>query len=460
MTVIDATQLASQDHTSYKPRRRISAATNSTSTMSIGSSTKGNCGDLDMTMPTSKHSNSLIRMVAKDVVSLLAEANGRANDELSISRLNLDLERIADLVLAQVEQQHKGSDHELRELLRDGIIGDEDDDDCMFDRDCDDDCALAIEDAASGQSRKSAMSTTVSDISSTSYVIKDAVDIYHPDFWGAATAAGDEETLAAAADDVGTRDTSSSRSTNRTIPSSDLGKDTSIHSRASLHELIQKVNEAVSDDSETDLSDSCSVLSDITGLTGCFGDLPSNRHTKDPELIQKPFTISSRGGSAAPSVEDSMVGSLINSSKTSSSRHSKRQGKTASTRRVSFGSVSVRMYQRIMCDNPASTNGPSVGIGWEFVKKRPLDLRDFEERRLRRFKSELILTRGEREQMCKALGYTEREVATTVRELNKSRFQRRQTVNNLSTHKIEEGLEIAKRQVLKALSLKKKQLNY
>ena len=465
MTVVDTTHLA-QDQTPYKPQRRMSATTISTSAMSTGSSTRSDPSKPDLALPADP-SNSLMRMLAKDVVSSLMKDDLYGDDMSAggslcsnMSRLNLDLEHIADLVLAQVEKQHKGSDHELRKFLRDGLA----DGEYASDVDCHDEAARYC-DERSGHTRASAAmshltTSTVSDISMATGDVKDTVDIYHPDFWGGATTEGPST------DDVGTRATNSTRSTSQsvhTILSSDAEQAT-MHSRSSLHDLIQKVNEA-SSESDSDPTDSFSVLSDISGLTGCFDDdEPSGHHSRSNEIeeVPQPPPFPSRVSSSSPSVEGSIVGSMVQS-KASSKKSSKCKvdsGIHTTTRKVSFGSVHVRHYERIMSDNPSSTNGPSVGIGWEFVKKRPKEIDEFEKTRKGRRKSELMLSRAQREKIIKSLGYTDREIAAMVRESNKLRFQRRQTVNNLSAAKLEETLELAKRQVLKALFLKKKQLNY
>ena len=131
-------------------------------------------------------------------------------------------------------------------------------------------------------------------------------------------------------------------------------------------------------------------------------------------------------------------------------------------KRVRFSYVHVRHYERILCLNPACSRGPSVGIGWGFVSQEPpatssgMSLDAWEDARRRiRSPSELLLSRSYREALIREWGYSEREMAAAVRELNKLRSNRRQTVNNLGAQKMEETVEAVFLKVKKLLLLKK-----
>jgi hypothetical protein len=67
----------------------------------------------------------------------------------------------------------------------------------------------------------------------------------------------------------------------------------------------------------------------------------------------------------------------------------------------------------------------------------------------------LLLTRQEREQVFFDLGYTQKDVAVNVRELNKLRSQRRRTIVNLGSTRVEETVEVAKRKLKSILRLKR-----
>jgi hypothetical protein len=189
-----------------------------------------------------------------------------------------------------------------------------------------------------------------------------------------------------------------------------------------------------------------SVLSELSGLTDCFSEFSGDRRVK--KKLSLPPSDSKSNLSAAKSLVGSIVGSTV--TKASSKKSSVIVG-----RRVSFDSVHVRHYERIMSDNPASTQGPSIGIGWKYVQRRPKSVNDHQESGFKRGPSQLMVSRPAREKLIRKLGYTEREIAACVRELNKARFHRRQTVNNLAASKVEETVEAAKRMVKQVLFLKK-----
>jgi hypothetical protein len=165
------------------------------------------------------------------------------------------------------------------------------------------------------------------------------------------------------------------------------------------------------------------------------------------------------------------------SSSASSSKRSRAAGSTRSSnmppaKTVSFSTVHVREYERILCDNPATSAGLSVGIGWQFVdvvttnhddeddndanvsSAATMTVDDWELRQKRgRSQSELLLSRREREIIVRQWGCTDREITAMKRELNKCRAQRRQTVNNLGAQKVEEAVESVRSKVKSLLFL-------
>jgi hypothetical protein len=143
-----------------------------------------------------------------------------------------------------------------------------------------------------------------------------------------------------------------------------------------------------------------------------------------------------------------------------SAASSSRQQRSASgggvpLKSVTFSTVRVRHYERILCDNPAASSGLSIGIGWRFAEEGvPVCVEEWQSTRCRgRSQSELQLSRSERDDLVKQLGYTEREVAAMRRELNRCRANRRQTVNNLSAQRVEETVESVKTKVKSMLFL-------
>jgi hypothetical protein len=284
----------------------------------------------------------------------------------------------------------------------------------------------------------------VSELSMKTGQPEENLDIFHPDFWNA---------------DIYECEA---------YESSSKGTDTKSHAdsefddrsqAASTEDFIKSFNE-VSDSESSESEDELSIVSDLSGLTGVFTECPEGRRVRHQDSVMDFSTektvTSNRSGRSS---RNSLVGSSIGGSAASSFK-TKVRGKDDSTKSVQFDEVHLRHYERIMCDNPASTNGPSIGIGWKYVNRRPLKVDEYELRRpSRRSPSKMVLNRPMREKIIRKLGYSEKEMATVVRELNKARFQRRQTVNNLGAAKVEEAVEAAKSRVKSLLFLKLKKID-
>eukprot|EP00538_Stauroneis_constricta_P004431 CAMPEP_0119545644 /NCGR_PEP_ID=MMETSP1352-20130426/338_1 /TAXON_ID=265584 /ORGANISM="Stauroneis constricta, Strain CCMP1120" /LENGTH=779 /DNA_ID=CAMNT_0007590221 /DNA_START=735 /DNA_END=3074 /DNA_ORIENTATION=- len=137
-------------------------------------------------------------------------------------------------------------------------------------------------------------------------------------------------------------------------------------------------------------------------------------------------------------------------------------------RLVSFDSVEIRYYERIMSDNPAVTNGVGIGIGWNYYMDDfgTITVNDYELRKSqnkappvaalpgasRRPNIELLVPRQEREFMLRDLGYTQKEIAEMTRQVLKIKNNRKQTINNLNAAAMEEAVEKAKKKVKRLLS--------
>jgi hypothetical protein len=135
---------------------------------------------------------------------------------------------------------------------------------------------------------------------------------------------------------------------------------------------------------------------------------------------------------------------------------------------VSFGSVTVRSYERIMSDNPSSACGPSIGIGWAFVQEESTTVDEWDNDRLeeacmqmranpvlspkKQKRSNLLLSPKKRVDMLLRVGYSDKEITEMVRNINKTRIQRRNTVINLDNQGLEEAFENARRKLKSALS--------
>ena len=408
--IVNANHVMIDERQARKMERRKTALTVSTASTSTSSSHSsfGSPTIRVHALGRNSSSDSLLRELAQRVAEEMA-------DDYREKALDVDLDAIIEAVRSTLEK-----DIQLASLS--GC-----DADSFAPSDEVFDCIDVSEDPS-----------TFSDISTkTGGRPKVDPEIYSPNFWGGSDL--NDEYL-----DTCTKTTDGS------YRSSDFEQGT-FASVSSLQDFIKRHNELPSSESEeesTDEDDNVSVISDISGLTDCFHEARGSPRIK--KKLQLPSTPSTSNLSAEKSLVGSIVGSTV--SKTASKSSS---SKKTSDRRVSFSSVHIRHYERIMTDNPASTQGPSVGIGWKYVQRRPKTVDDHQESCLRRGPSQLVLSRPAREAMIRKLGYSESEIAGMIRLLNKLRAQRRQTVNNLSVSKVEETVEAAKRMVKQVLFLKK-----
>ena len=133
--------------------------------------------------------------------------------------------------------------------------------------------------------------------------------------------------------------------------------------------------------------------------------------------------------------------------------------KSKPTKTVSFGEISLRLYERILDINPAVTSGAALGIGWRYKQGGTLPVEDWEFRRRysRRSSNELILPRHVRETIfIEELGYSMKQVASATRSIRRCKERRRVTVENLNlpgVERLEERVENASRAIKGMLSL-------
>lgn len=172
---------------------------------------------------------------------------------------------------------------------------------------------------------------------------------------------------------------------------------------------------------------------------------PINRHR--PERAQRKYSESK----AAPDIVEysSQPSSFKNKYSIEGGTHK---------RSVQFTCVTVRNYNRILGDNPSCSKGPSISIGWQYnsyVAKMSID--KFEAIRYPYRASStksMMLSRYEREEILKDLGYARSDIADAVRKNQKVKSQRRTTVNNLCYSRAEEAVEKVTRKMKAIVTLK------
>ena len=203
-------------------------------------------------------------------------------------------------------------------------------------------------------------------------------------------------------------------------------------------------------DKVRDFSDSATIHSELTGLTGVFSSMPSNfeEDDDDDDDDDEDSADDELAILAYPKYDpaESKFMMMQNQPKTKREKH-----------RVKFGTVTVRDFQRILGDNPSCKAGAPLSIGWkvESVVLHPTpEAHDLARGRPIRNSANLILTRDERHNILLKLGYSDREIAQAVRAVIKDKNRRRTTVNNLSASKVEEKLESVSTGLKRMLFLK------
>ena len=221
-----------------------------------------------------------------------------------------------------------------------------------------------------------------------------------------------------------------------------------------------------------------SIISELTGLTGVFQGVPQydpdeekEDDREDPDLpkimkqllqeqppaVGRESTMikapSSRRITKSCMAAHSRPPQRANSLVTTTSRSTTSSRSSTGTKRIvlkslQFSTVSIRVYDRILTENPSTIQGPSIGIGWRFQQIPTMDLNAYElERGEPRPAPQLVLTREQREAILSAQGVSAAEIAAGVRSNNKARQQRRQTVQNLKAIKVEEAVEGAVKKI-------------
>lgn len=186
-----------------------------------------------------------------------------------------------------------------------------------------------------------------------------------------------------------------------------------------LQEYLASLTAVTSD------SDDSSVLSDLSGLTGVFSEHSNNK-------------VAKADNGPCPRV------AAANEARTKQKTHPAAAAVAVAVARegaISFGSVDVRYYERIASDNPSSTSGPSIGIGWNFKGRGQLTVDEWEKERASQRRKVFQLSAEKRTKLLIAAGCTNKEIVDMIRIVNKSRSQRKSTIDNLHTQTVEEVVE-------------------
>ena len=149
---------------------------------------------------------------------------------------------------------------------------------------------------------------------------------------------------------------------------------------------------------------------------------------------------------------DTAIGTRISKDTNSSS-------KVKNRKRVSFGDVSCRLYNRTVGLHPDVNSGPSLDLDWEFTTVEDVTVEEYEESsktRRRPRRSALIMSKYERLKILKKdWNVSRNDIATHIRIIKQTRAQRLRTVNNQKYERTEELIEKMTRAVKRVLFLRK-----
>lgn len=131
--------------------------------------------------------------------------------------------------------------------------------------------------------------------------------------------------------------------------------------------------------------------------------------------------------------------------------------KSDSGRRVSFGIVSSRIYQRTVGFHPDVTSGPALDLTWNYTATEDVSVDEFEKHNQpKRTCSQLRIPKYARiEMLRRECDVSKAEIARHVRMINAAKAQRVQTLHNLRLEPIEAKLQRFSRMVKRALKLRK-----
>jgi hypothetical protein len=97
---------------------------------------------------------------------------------------------------------------------------------------------------------------------------------------------------------------------------------------------------------------------------------------------------------------------------------------------VHFGTINIREYQRALVDNPAVTDGPPIGLGWDYdPQERNFDVDEYEDLKPTPRKREefCIPPRVREEMLVHEWGHTLHDIRRASQEAKEIRLRRERT---------------------------------
>lgn len=122
---------------------------------------------------------------------------------------------------------------------------------------------------------------------------------------------------------------------------------------------------------------------------------------------------------------------------------------TAQTRRkVIFGHVSIREYDRVFGDNPSCRRGPPLSLGWSYSEKMKRSLDEYEMERCRiRPRKLFCIGKCRRKNLLTYWGYSQEEMKEARRKTKQIQFQRSATKALRPIYLAQEGFIMLKTQI-------------
>jgi hypothetical protein len=137
-----------------------------------------------------------------------------------------------------------------------------------------------------------------------------------------------------------------------------------------------------------------------------------------------------------------------------------------STKSVRYDTVEFREYPIILCDNPSTSSGPPIGLGWAYDPKDTIrtEINAYEAYRdgdgetttqsIKRNKNELRIPPDIREDFLLQLGYSRSEIRSAVELSMKDKKRIQATVKqDQRVEPIRKGIQSIKRGMNRTLSL-------
>lgn len=92
-------------------------------------------------------------------------------------------------------------------------------------------------------------------------------------------------------------------------------------------------------------------------------------------------------------------------------------------RSVSYGSVKIREYERVIGDNPGCSSGVPIGIGWNYQVTEETNIDDVQHQK-KDYLPAVPLTSEERETVLKRWNYSRSEIDESQHEVSRIQSQR------------------------------------